>query len=371
MKIAVVYDMLYPYNKGGVEVRNHDVAVELKKLGHDVTLFGTKLWEGEDEIEYEGIKLVGVCRYGKGNFSGRRKFWEPLNYSVRLLPKLLKEDFDLIDCCAFPYFPAFSCKITSILKGVPLTITWHMWWGSWWLKYKGPPIGSVGYIIEWMTKHLSKNNITVSENIKKEGKIRNAQVIANGVDIEKIKRIKQSAEKSDVIYAGHLVEGKNVDLLIKAIASMREKLKTLIVGDGPLRSELEELSKKLGTQDSIKFLGEVENEEVISLMKSSQVFASASTQEGFGLAVLEAMACGLTPVVVGDKMNASADLVSASGVGIASDGTVEGLGDAINYMLSNNEKKKTMSKNANIFANELSLENQTNKLALFYRSIIH
>ena len=48
MKIAFVYDVIYPYVKGGVEKRVWELAVRLSRSGHEVHLFGMKFWEGED-----------------------------------------------------------------------------------------------------------------------------------------------------------------------------------------------------------------------------------------------------------------------------------------------------------------------------------
>ena len=47
MKIAFVYDVIYPYVKGGVEKRVWELATRLSRRGHDVHLFGMKFWDGE------------------------------------------------------------------------------------------------------------------------------------------------------------------------------------------------------------------------------------------------------------------------------------------------------------------------------------
>jgi hypothetical protein len=59
MKIAVVYDVIYPYVKGGVEKRVWDLAVRLACRGHEVHLYGMKFWDGEDIINHEGVFLHG------------------------------------------------------------------------------------------------------------------------------------------------------------------------------------------------------------------------------------------------------------------------------------------------------------------------
>ena len=74
MKIALVYDMIYPYSIGGAEVRNYSLAKRLTEQGHEVHLYGIKLWNGPDTIKKDGIFIHGICRYTqKYNFKGNRE----------------------------------------------------------------------------------------------------------------------------------------------------------------------------------------------------------------------------------------------------------------------------------------------------------
>ena len=73
LKIAIVYDMLYPFNIGGAEIRNYEIAKILAKK-HDVHLIGIKLWKGKQIIKKNRITYHGVCNYkNMYNFSGKRK----------------------------------------------------------------------------------------------------------------------------------------------------------------------------------------------------------------------------------------------------------------------------------------------------------
>jgi hypothetical protein len=75
MKIAFIYDVIYPYVKGGVEKRVWELATRLTRRGHDVHLFGMKFWDGEDILISEGVFLHGVCPAKKLYVSGRRTIW--------------------------------------------------------------------------------------------------------------------------------------------------------------------------------------------------------------------------------------------------------------------------------------------------------
>ena len=61
MKIAFVYDVVYPYVKGGVEKRIWEMSRRLAARGHEVHIYGMKYWDGPDNIQVEGVMLHGVC----------------------------------------------------------------------------------------------------------------------------------------------------------------------------------------------------------------------------------------------------------------------------------------------------------------------
>ncbi len=84
----------------------------------------------------------------------------------------------------------------------------------------------------------------------------------------------------------------------------------LIVGDGPEMDNLKLLARELDLSQNISFLGFVEDyNQALALMKSSRIFISPSTREGFGMAALEANACGIPVVTVNHDMNAVMDLI--------------------------------------------------------------
>jgi glycosyltransferase involved in cell wall biosynthesis len=93
---------------------------------------------------------------------------------------------------------------------------------------------------------------------------------------------------------GRLDAGKRFDVLLRAMAGLDATL--LLVGAGPERAALEALAARLGLADRVRFAGEVAD--VRPLLCAMDVLAAPSAEETFGLAVLEALACGL-PVVYG------------------------------------------------------------------------
>jgi glycosyltransferase involved in cell wall biosynthesis len=92
-----------------------------------------------------------------------------------------------------------------------------------------------------------------------------------------------------------------VEYLIRAFAHLRESnppcdVKLVIAGDGPLRGSLENLARTLGVAERVRFLGQIEQSTVPAVLRTFDIFAALSLRESFGVAVLEASACGV-PIV--------------------------------------------------------------------------
>ena len=321
LKIAFVYDAVYPWVKGGAEKRIYEIGRRLVDRGHEVHWYGVGWWLNGDKkeiVNHENIIMHGVCKPLQLYVNGRRNIGEALYFAWKVFPKLIRKDFDVIDCQEFPYFPCFSAKVHSVLKKSKLTITWHEIWGKYWFGYLGKK-GLFGYIVERLTARLAKNNVAVSEQTKRDLEklgVSCVEVIPNGIDFERIQEVEPSGEESDIIFAGRLIRDKNVDVLIKTVKLLRDDvpdIKCVIVGDGPERARLEKLTGELGLKRNVEFRGFLkEHDDVIALMKSSKVFVLPSTREGFGIVALEANACGLPVVTVEHEMNATKDLVKNS-----------------------------------------------------------
>ncbi len=102
-----------------------------------------------------------------------------------------------------------------------------------------------------------------------------------------------------IINVSRLVEQKNHRLLIRAFQQVTRKMpaRLVLVGQGPLKTELEDLIARMGLSDSVCFLGFESNP--YRYISRSQVFVLSSQSEGFGNVLVEAMCCG-TPVISTD-----------------------------------------------------------------------
>lgn len=378
MKIAFVYDCIYPWVKGGGEKRIYEIGKRLVTKGHDVHLFGVKWWDGSDIIEHEGMILHGVCQRMELYVDGRRSISEAIIFSIKLLPHLYKENnqkFDIIDVTAFPYFSVFIAKLVSLIKRIPIVVTWHEVWGDYWYEYLGWK-GFFGKFIENIASKSGKS-IAVSQmtktNLQSLGlKDKDVYIIPNGIDLKRVSDVTPNIDRCDIIFVGRLIKEKNVDILLKAIDYVRHELcdiKCYIIGDGPEKESLIKFVIDRRLDNSVAFFEFMEHDEVISRIKSSKLFVLPSSREGFGIVVIEAFACGIPVITIKHQRNAAYQLVSKE-TGIVTNLDVYELGDAIYRMIDNDKLQENMSKSAMIVAQEYDWGNIVDRLICIYKELV-
>lgn len=128
----------------------------------------------------------------------------------------------------------------------------------------------------------------------------NVVVIYPGIDVNKFHPGETPPSEVVVGTACRLEPVKGTQTLLQAIAILAKdhpSVRLAIAGEGSLRQQLEKQAAQLGIQDKVLFLGW--RDDVCSLLQSWSIFVLPSFDEGFGVAVLEAMASGL-PVVASD-----------------------------------------------------------------------
>jgi glycosyltransferase involved in cell wall biosynthesis len=107
-------------------------------------------------------------------------------------------------------------------------------------------------------------------------------------------------DKLELIFVGALVPYKACDLALRAAASLLQtgRARFAIVGDGPERENLEQLTRSLGVEEVVSFCGTLRHSEIIQRLGATDVLVFPSVHEFGGAVVFEALAMGAVPVVV-------------------------------------------------------------------------
>ncbi len=143
-----------------------------------------------------------------------------------------------------------------------------------------------------------------------------------------------------------LLRQKGVHVLLEAFAACLNRCphaSLLVAGDGPARRDLENLAASLGISRQVRFLGHIAHSRVYPLMKTFDIFAFPTFGEGFGLVLLEAMACSLP--VVASKVMAIPEIVLDGETGLlAPPDDPALLADALSRLMQNGDMREQMGR---------------------------
>jgi glycosyltransferase involved in cell wall biosynthesis len=111
---------------------------------------------------------------------------------------------------------------------------------------------------------------------------------------------KKKKDTIQIITTGRLVPEKHFDMLIQAVTNISSiPLQLSIIGNGSEKLKLQQLVKKLQVADKVRLLGQKSKNEIVTLLQQSDIFVLPSQSETFGVAYIEALACGL-PIIATD-----------------------------------------------------------------------
>ncbi len=320
MNIAFVSNVVYPFVTGGAEKRIYEIGTRLADRGHTVTVYGRHFWDGPREMAHDGMYLRAVADEREIHTGERRSITEAIEFAVRLVRPLRRhiDEYDVVVASVFPYFPVLTAAAATWRTDVPLVTTWHEVWREYWWKYLGL-LAPGGIAIERAAAAVPQHPVAVSgvtaERLADLGHDRSdIEVIHNGVDVAHIQSVEPAAPGFDILFVGRLVAAKGVDQLLRAVATLDGVPTVGIVGDGPERDRLERLADSMGIDDQVSFLGFLDDyDDVLAHYRAATVFASASTREGFGITLVEAMAADCTVVATDHENSAAAEVVEDGG----------------------------------------------------------
>lgn len=267
MKILISSHAFAP-SIGGLETVTRLLANEFSASGHEVAVVTQTPAENGERFSFRVVRRPSIASL----FSLVQwcdVYWQN-NLSVRTI------------------WPAFILR-------KPILIT-HQ--GSYAIRPRGLDLGL--RLKHWIVNRTT--SVAISEAVARCFAAKSV-VIPNPYDAHVFTRRAASAPRDDLIFVGRLVSEKGVDLLLEALAQLREHQLhpcLTIAGAGPEQTKLQNRSRELGLENQVQFVGARTPEELAEILNRHRVLVVPSRyDEPFGVVALEGIACGC--VVVGSR----------------------------------------------------------------------
>lgn len=286
-----------------------DQAEALSLLGHQVTILSV-----DTRFRFYWRKLGVQCDV-YNNIATYNIFLLP--YALLFfLPKRIKDVFyawqlELIYKRAVQEHGTpdviYSHYLNNTLKAIPLRKKYHIpivamehWSQMAYPKIPNNTISTAKYVYSSIDQLITVSSALKNNIFQQIGCA--SIVIPNmvGKEFHYLPSNLKKKESIQLITTGRLIPEKHFDMLIQAIANISTpKLQLYIIGNGSEKQKLQKLVEKLQVKDQIQLLGHKSKQEIVTLLQQSDIFVLPSQSETFGVAYIEALACGL-PIIATD-----------------------------------------------------------------------
>jgi 1,2-diacylglycerol 3-alpha-glucosyltransferase len=206
------------------------------------------------------------------------------------------------------------------------------------------------------------------------------EVISNGLDLKKFNPNNKGAylkkrfnlpKKTIILYLGRVDKEKNIDVLIEALANLKNRndFHALIVGKGKEELKLKKMAQRLDVSDLVTFAGHLPKDDLPNIYRAADIFVMPGTAELQSLVTMEAMASGLP--VVGANAVALPHLIKTSRNGyLFKPGNVNDLSAKLKLLLDSSEKRRKMGKKSREIIKDHDAEKVLEKTEKIYTRVI-
>lgn len=224
-----------------------------------------------------------------------------------------------------------------------------------------------GFPLRWVSYKAKKMEIALNRQFRRMvvvSRYMREELLRNGFDAARIEihpPVPPPGEpflrsnfsgRNLVLYAGQVIRGKGVDLLLKSLALLKTPFECVILGDGSHRATCEALSRKLGLASKVQFKGFVPQEQLKEYYRECSVVALSSVwPEPFATIGMEVMRYGL-PVVAFDVGGISDWLMDGQNGYLVSSGDCQAYAGRIGQLLDNKPLAREMGERALRMVNE-------------------
>ncbi len=286
-KIALISDWYFP-KVGGIEYSMHTLAKTLSMYGYEVNVI-TRSYPGVPEYSIrDGVLVIRV----KGiPLPGQSRFLMPSAYK-ELFSLLKNGNYEIVNPHGLDSPLSMGALLASRKLRIPVVVTNHSLVGN-------TPYHSFLYLAGRLLLKNTDAIIAVSSAVERDSKLMTEKPIYrifNGVDSEdkivKVPLPNNTEGKLVIVTVARMTKKKGVQNIVALAPSLLEKHKNLLfvmIGDGPLREMLESTVEEAGLSGNFYFTGEVSREKVLGYLDQADIFALPSSNEAFGISILEAM----------------------------------------------------------------------------------
>jgi glycogen synthase len=311
MRILIYSPSFYP-NVGGLETIIANLATEFSNRGHSVKLISLTPNTDAEKFNFEVIRQPN---------SG-------------CLLKLMR-------WCDVYFQGCISLKGIFPLLAVPKPfIASHH---TWYRRSNGNKSWQ-----DYLKKMVSlfATNVSVSHAIAEQF-TKKSLVIPNSYRADNFYLLPEVKRDRELVFLGRLVSDKGVDLLLQALANLKEQNltpKLTIIGQGPEENKLRQQAKDLNLDDRVDFVGVKIGRDLTELLNAHQIMVVPSRwNEPFGIVALEGIACGC--VVVGSSGGGLKDAIGECGVTFPN-GDAAALTQVLANLLQNSDRLSTYREQA-------------------------
>ena len=345
MRIAIVYDCLFPNTVGGAERWYRNLAERLDGE-HRITYLTRRQWGGEGP--QTSFETLAVSRGGQlYTRSGRRRIWPPVLFGLGVFWHLVRHGrrYDAVHTASFPYFSLLGAWLALRLtrSRARLVVDWHeIWSREYWRTYLGTVGGRIAFSIQAITLRLPDRSFTFSRLAEAQARELGhrapitrltGEYAGNEEARTRLIEATRSSAPPTVVAAGRQIPEKRVPSIPAAIARAIERVPDLqceILGNGPDFEATGAAVAQLGIQAAVELRGKVTHEEVMASLAGAVCLLHPSAREGYGLVVVEATSLGTPAILVAGADNAAAELIDDGVNGyVAADAEPETLAELI------------------------------------------
>ena len=167
----------------------------------------------------------------------------------------------------------------------------------------------------------------------------NVVQIPNAIDLNLIPKKSTKQFKNQLIFAGRLSKEKGIEILLETASQLPDNYHLLIAGSGPLEEKVRKLSDE---KTNVHYLGYQSKQNMLSLIRGSDLLIQPSLEEGISSTLLEAMACGTC--ILGSDIEGISEVIENNKTGLLVEpNNSDELLNKILYLLPKNEKRLSMA----------------------------